>query len=321
MNALTITQPRLQLPTEATAMMQLATQLSASRTIPSVFQKSPADCFNVLSICMRFGFDFYSTIWECSLIKNRLFYSGKMVQAMLNSSGYLAERLNFEYFQGQPKDNGDEDLDDRHVVVRGRVQGETSPRILTLYVAEAKTGNEYWTKTPDQMLAYAGARIWGRRHLPEVLLGLMFDDEAEEYIRNLENLKDVTPKDDPPKDGIGEQGTAALRPKPPAAEVKPAIAKPVARTREEPYTLEPPALIANTKENEEANREALRLWCEQFVGLVRASMSLDEIDSWVSSNSETLGALNDTAPKTYGGVRNAVQLIRAVFEGQKDAQP
>jgi hypothetical protein len=328
MNAITVTQPRLQLPTEATAMMHLATQLSASRTIPSVFQKSPADCFNVLSVCMRFGFDWYSTIWECSLIKNRLFYSGKMVQAMLNSSGYLAERLSFEYFMGEPKEDGSEDLNDRHVIVRGRIQGETSPRIITLYVAEAKTGNEYWTKTPDQMLAYAGARIWGRRHLPEVLLGLMFDDEEEEYVAN---MKDVTPPKE--ENNWAPAGHGSIRPKPPEAAAKaiddalrtakPPIAKPIERAREEPHGLEPPELITNVPENAEQNRQTWRAWCEKFIALARTSITLDEVDSWLSSNYETLGNLSDVAPKTYAGVVNSIELHKMALRGpgQKDAAP
>ena len=48
-----------------------------------------------------------------------------------------------------------------------------------------KTKNTVWTTQPEQQLAYAGARIWGRRHCPEVLMGLLFEGEQP--------MIDVTP--------------------------------------------------------------------------------------------------------------------------------
>ena len=248
MNQLVTTAPRgLALPTDSHAAMMLARDLSTARTIPSTFQKSPADCYNVLSICARFGFDFYSTIWECSIIKNRLFLSGKMTHAMLNASGYLAERLDFEYTAGPKDKDGKEDLDGRKVTVRGRIQGETQQRIVEVFVGEVKTGNEHWTKSPDQMLSYAGARIWGRRHLPEVMLGLMFTEEAE--------LIDVTP--DVPT--ITPELKPAASPSTPYGEQ---LAQPEPPTPADPYSMEPPAQLDD--------HDQWRAWAMEYVANVRA---------------------------------------------------
>ena len=275
----TIQPPRLQLPTEAVAMMHLATQLSTARTIPTVFQKSPSDVFNVLAVCMRFGFDFYATVWECSIIKGRLFFSGKMVHAMLNASGHLSERLNFEY-SGEG--------DNRKVTVRGRIQGEMSPRIVEVFVREVRTENENWKRQPDQMLSYSGARVWARRHLPEVLLGLMFEDEAE-------TMKDVTPPRPPQQPIVVQVPDAAdqvhiEQPEPPPADAE--------QKELEPYSLEPPADMHSV--------EAWRQWSQNFIALVRASSSLDIVNDWVNVNADMLERLKVVEPKMWRMLNNAI---------------
>ena len=86
--------------------------------------------------------------------------------AILNHS--LADPLRPEY-----SGEGDE----RAVTITGRVEGDSEPISVTLKVREAKTNNEQWKKAPDQMLMYAGARMWGRRYAPDIILGIVFDDE------------------------------------------------------------------------------------------------------------------------------------------------
>jgi len=229
----------------------------------------------VLSICARFGFDFYSTIWECSIIKNRLFLSGKMTHAMLNASGYLAERLDFEYTAGPKDKDGKEDLDGRKVTVRGRIQGETQQRIVEVFVGEVKTGNEHWTKSPDQMLSYAGARIWGRRHLPEVMLGLMFTEEAE--------LIDVTP--DVPT--ITPELKPAASPSTPYGEQ---LAQPEPPTPADPYSMEPPAQLDD--------HDQWRAWAMEYVANVRAGTVADVL-RWIDVNQTTLDLMQTHQPRMH----------------------
>jgi hypothetical protein len=69
------------------------------------------------------------------------------------------------------------------VVVSAMVAGEKEPRSLRIEFAKVRTDNKLWVTQPDQQLSYAGARIWGRRFAPEVMLGVYapqeFDDEGE----------------------------------------------------------------------------------------------------------------------------------------------
>ena len=176
----TLPAPTMQWPMQAIERMQLCRELATSRLVPAAFQKSPADIFMVLNTCERLGLDFFLTIAECYVIQSKVGFSGKLAAAIINSSGRIAERLSYNY-------EGPEATDDRTITVRGRLHGESEPREVRVRLGDAHTRNEQWTKQPDQMLGYYGARTWGRRHMPEALLGMHFDDEVEDMI-------DVTPK-------------------------------------------------------------------------------------------------------------------------------
>jgi hypothetical protein len=186
-----------------------------------------------------------------------------------------------------------------------------------------RTKNEQWTKQPDQMLAYSGSRIWGRRHCPEVLLGMLFADELEDMI-------DVTPPKgeralgDPaanqfqkgPLQQMAETGSVkpmtdighgSIRPK---AE-RPPIETPVEREREEPYSLEPPELVGVEDKN-----AAWHTWCRDFVALLRASATREEVDAWMKANYDTLDTLVMQEPKMFKGVESvANQLLLALPPG------
>lgn len=182
------------LPSDPMQLMALARELALARLIPPHFQKSPADCWLVMSFCRNRNLDFLMVVGECSVVQGRLFFSGKLTAALLNTSGYLAERLNYEYAS-----------DGQSVMVTGRLNNETSPRTVLVKLDEVKTGNKVWTTQPEQQLAYAGARIWGRRHVPEVLMGLLFEGEQP--------IIDVTPtevKSEPPVGTYSALGQAPV---------------------------------------------------------------------------------------------------------------
>jgi len=254
------------LPTEAIAAMQLARELCTARSIPAAFQKSPADVFMVMSLCQRYGFDFYPTIWECSLIRGRLFFSGKMVAAMLNVSGILAERLNYEY-----TGSGDE----LQVTVTARIAGETQQRSVPVKLRDVRTENENWKRNPEQQLSYAGARIWGRRHTPEILLGMMFEGETIDVTptsvteRTLSSAIETELR----KAGTPEQPTI---PSP----VPPAESAP-------PHTLSPP------------EDGVWRPWAQQLIAYVRTAQTVDAVDDWVDFNKHQLAELEQAEPKMW----------------------
>lgn len=279
------------MPREAQQAMMLAQQLSNARCIPSAFQKSPADVFMVMTVCARYGFDFLPTIWECSIIKGRLFFSGKMVAAMLNASGYLAERLNYEYTGSG---------DDLTVVVSARISGETTPRSVTVPIKSVRTENENWKRNPEQQIAYAGGRIWGRRHLPEVLLGMMFEGETIDITPTVVQ-RDVQINTDALAERSANENTTDTGPQPTGESF-------AEREKVEPFAVE-------RKGDDVSHWSA---WAQTLMAYVRAAPDANTISQWIAENASTLSALERYDSGKFTRLRDMIQ-HQIAMRGEDDA--
>jgi hypothetical protein len=140
-----------------------------------------ANCFMVVNQAFRWEFDPFGVAPETYVIGGKLAFQGKLVAAAINARAGLEERLSYE-FEGKPG------TDDFAVIVSGRLKGEAKPRTVRVSVGQAKTQNDMWRKDPEQKLIYTGAIKWARRHTPEIILGVLIEDEVEER-----EMRNVTP--------------------------------------------------------------------------------------------------------------------------------
>lgn len=174
MNALTTTRPAsgalALLPTNMRDAMEIATMMAKAGFFPKELQ-TPGSCLFVVEQAMRWNMSPYSVACEMSFPQGKPMFSGKLVAAAIQSSGAIQGRLHYAY-SGQGAD--------RAVTVSATLRGETEPVSVDVRLADAKTNNQHWTKSPDQMLAYHGARVWARRYAPEVMLGVYTPEEFDE---------------------------------------------------------------------------------------------------------------------------------------------
>jgi hypothetical protein len=158
-------------PENITEAMKLAEVMASAKLVPAALQKSPADCLMVIQQAMRWDMDPFAVAQECSVIQGKLMHSGKLVAAVVNARGNLTQRLSFEY-SGEG--------DNRTITVSGQLQGEPQPRVVDVVFKNARTANSMWQKQPDQQLMYHGARVWARRHTPELMLGVWSEEEFDD---------------------------------------------------------------------------------------------------------------------------------------------
>ena len=131
-----------------------------------------ANCFLVVNQSVRWGLDPFSVAPETYVVGGKLAFQGKLIAALVNSRASLVPGTRLEYeFSG----NGD----GRRVTVYGTFQGDDEPSTVDLSVGQAKTANEMWKKDPDQKLIYSASVKWARRHCPEVMLGVLTDDDLD----------------------------------------------------------------------------------------------------------------------------------------------
>ena len=162
--------------------MKLAEMMASAKLVPAALQKSPADCLMVIQQAIRWDMDPFAVAQECSVIQGKLMLSGKLVAAVVNARGNLTDRLSFKY-----SGSGD----DRTITVSGQLQGEDTPRTVEISLKNAKTANSIWQKQPDQQLMYHGARVWARRHTPELVLGVWSEEDFD--ASSVEHRRPPTP--------------------------------------------------------------------------------------------------------------------------------
>ncbi|MBS1082368.1 recombinase RecT [Gluconobacter kondonii] len=181
MNAVTTTQAGGFAIEGMTGAMHLAKAMSSAKMVPNHLQGSPGDCLMVIEQAMRWQMSPFAVAQATAVVRGKMCFEGKLVAAAIQTSGVLEGRLNYE-FEG--------DGQGRKVICSGLIRGEKKPRTVEVLLKDAKTDNQWWTKTPDQMLSYHSARVWARRHTPEVMLGVY---APEEFDTPSGAVVDVTP--------------------------------------------------------------------------------------------------------------------------------
>lgn len=179
MNALTTTRPAsgalALLPTNMRDAMEMASMMAKAGFFPKELN-NPGACLFVVEQAMRWNMSPYAVATEMSFPQGKPMFSGKLVAAAVQSSGTIHGRMHYAY-----SGSGN----DRAVTVSATLRGESEPVTVDVRLTDAKTSNQHWTKSPDQMLAYHGARVWARRYAPEVMLGVyspeeMMDEPAQD---------------------------------------------------------------------------------------------------------------------------------------------
>jgi hypothetical protein len=135
-------------------------------------EETAANCFLVVNQALRWHMDPFLIAPETYSIQGKLGYQGKLVAAVINTRAGLAEKLRYDF-------SGEKGTDNFTVTVSGRFEGEAKPRTVSVNVGQAKTQNQMWTKDPEQKLVYTGSIRWARRHKPEIIMGVVTDDDLD----------------------------------------------------------------------------------------------------------------------------------------------
>lgn len=183
-----------------TEAMEFSNQVAKCDLLPDHLKDKPANCLRVAMQSMEWKMNFFAVADKTSVIKGKVMYEGQLVSAVVNSCGNLKRRLDYKFAETK----------DRTLTVTGTLQGEDEPRTIELTYEQACKINQngQMAKNPQQQMCYIGARIWARRHMPELMMGVYGDDE---------HIEDGDPEND------GEDKPA--RPKPPAKNKGAAAAK------------------------------------------------------------------------------------------------
>ena len=154
-------------------------QEAFNQSLADAKKRTMANCFRVVNQAFRWRMDPFAIVDKTySVGDGKLAYEGQLVAAVINTRAGLRGRLSYDY-------KGKAGTDERTIIVSGTFKDEDQPRTVEVRVGAAKTKNEIWKTDPDQKLVYSGSVKWARRWCPEVLMGVLTDDDLERIQMNV----------------------------------------------------------------------------------------------------------------------------------------
>lgn len=190
---------------------RIATAMSYSTLLPEHLQAvslpkgskerqaaSQSNCLRVVSQALRWGIDPFAMIDATYVVKNKLGYEGKLVAAIINSKCRQYEG-GLQYLHNTQRganfavvayasvfpvtDDQFEWLvayveeEDRRALQELVKAGIKAVRVSVLQAAT--TTCDMWAKDPEQKLCYTAALKWARRYAPEIVMGVLTEDDLE----------------------------------------------------------------------------------------------------------------------------------------------
>lgn len=140
----------------------------AQASLPKHLHGNPGECLAIIMMSLEWKMNPWMVGQKTSVINGRLMYEGQLVAAIINNSGALKNRFKYD-FRGE----GNE----RICICTGTLKGEDEERSVEVGMPSSgeATNSPLWKGSQmqkDQQLTYKAARVWVRRHAPEVLLGV-----------------------------------------------------------------------------------------------------------------------------------------------------
>lgn len=269
-------------PASMSEAIQLAQLMASQKLVPQHLQGSPGDCLMIVEQAMRWRMSPFAVAQCTSSIKGKLCYEGKIVAAAVETSGAIIGLMDYEFSGEGPS---------RKITVTATRRGEKQPRSVEVAWKDAKTDNQWWTKTPDQMLVYHGSRVWGRRWTPAVILGVYSPEEIEQ------------PHREPPHNGPTvehEQRPRLAKPAPQAAPAEPERDEPAADPEPEPAPRSNPrsrlvarlAACTSAADVRAIRDEPFKEWCKRQPEAVQS-----DIAALIAARMQALGVVDGPAPE------------------------
>ena len=150
--------------------MEIAKLMAVSGSaVPNHLRNNPGACLAVAIQGWEWGVNPFAIANKSYVVNDRLSYESAIYHAVMLKRAPIKGRLKTEYRgEGQQRKciisatllNGD------HVQYESPETGKITPKNSPL-----------WRNDPDQQLFYFSVRSFGRRHFPDVMLGIYTDDE------------------------------------------------------------------------------------------------------------------------------------------------
>lgn len=154
---------------------------ATSALVPEKYQGKPMDCTIAVDMANRMGVSPMMVMQNLYVVKGKPSWSGQACMSMINASA--------KYKNAKPVYFGEKGTDSRGCRIEA-FEIETGNLIqgteISIKMAkdEGWISNPKWKNMPEQMLAYRAAAFFARLYIPNALMGLAVEGEAEDIVKD-----------------------------------------------------------------------------------------------------------------------------------------
>lgn len=166
--------------------MKMAEQLAKSDIIPATYKGKPENCIIALELSNRLKLSPFLVMQNMYIVQGKPSWSSSFIISCINGSGRFTGPLKFEMDTNRTKCRA-------WAVEKATGEKLVGP-LITMEMAQSegwlsKNGSK-WKTMPELMLRYRAAAFFGRLYCPEIINGMLTEDEVQD-IRPLDE-SDVT---------------------------------------------------------------------------------------------------------------------------------
>lgn len=153
---------------------------AASTLVPQAYQGKSMDCTIAVDMANRMGVSPMMVMQNLYVVNGKPSWSGQACMSLINGSGKF-KNAHHVY-------TGEKNTDSRGCYVEAvRLDdGELIQGVevtMTMAMEEEWTKNKKWKTMPELMLAYRAAAFFARVHIPNALMGMSVEGEAEDITK------------------------------------------------------------------------------------------------------------------------------------------
>lgn len=163
-------------------MQRMAKMYTESTIVPDTYKGNIGNCVIALDMAMRMGCNPLMCMQNLYIVHGNPAFSSKFLIATINASGRFSP-LRYE-FKGE---EGKAEYGCRCVAYESSDKEHKEPLHgdwITMGMADkegwTKKNGSKWQSMPSQMLRYRAAAFWQRVYCPEISMGLLTKEEAED---------------------------------------------------------------------------------------------------------------------------------------------
>lgn len=173
-------------------LFDIGKMFASSTLVPQAYQGKAMDCAIAVDMANRMGVNPMMVMQNLYVVRGKPSWSGQACMSLINGSG--------KYKNVKHVYTGEKNTDSWGCYVEAlRIEDDTLVKGTEVTIKMAKAEDWYnkngskWKTMPELMLAYRASAFFARVHIPNALMGMHVEGEAEDITGTKEKVEALDP--------------------------------------------------------------------------------------------------------------------------------